>query len=145
MPELRAIWRHWKEEAVECTKDDMIVHYFKETTYRLLKSSKPPVTPKLETVVELARPQTPVYRSSKRYKLLKTDVEWTSKPQVLAIAAILEANMAIGDERDETDIVHMIEVNKVLLNTVQEAKRIWDYYKGDHAQGLEAHGNIERV
>lgn len=82
---------------------------------------------------------------NKRYRLIKTDVSWSKTPQVIAIMDILMAHMAIGEARDESDIVRMMEANtSVLSHTVQGGKKIWDYYKGNHARGLVAHGNLEQ-
>lgn len=86
-----------------------------------------------------------IQRGGRKYKLLKTDVAWTTKPQVHAIMAILHAHMAVGDTVDEADIVKMMVANEAVLRTRQGGKRIWDYYKGDHNQGLAAHGNVERI
>ena len=90
-------------------------------------------------------PVQPVVRGSKRYRLLKEDVSWSTVPQVHATAAILFANGKVGDVLDEVDIVRMMEANVGVLKTRQGGKKIWNYYKGDHERGLLAHGNIERA
>jgi hypothetical protein len=72
-------------------------------------------------------------------------VAWSTKPQVHAIARILEAHAKVGDVLDEAAIVEMMEANVKVLDTRQGGKRIWDYYKGNHAEGLTAHGNVEKV
>lgn len=87
----------------------------------------------------------PVVRGSKRYRLLKTDVSWSTKPQVHAVMGILEAHVRVGDVLDESTIVSAMVANEHVLQTRQGGKRIWDYYKGDHAEGLIAHGNVEKV
>jgi hypothetical protein len=84
-------------------------------------------------------------RGGKRYKLLSLDVSWSTKPQVHAIAAILAAHAKPGDVLDEADIVSMMVANEVVLETRQGGKRIWDYYKGNHVEGLAAHSNVEKV
>ena len=88
-----------------------------------------------------------ILRGGKRYKLLKEDVSWTGKDQVHVLMQILMANFKIGEPIDEADIVAAVEANVgpgKVLQTVQGGKRIWDYYKGDTFDGLQAHGNIER-
>lgn len=87
----------------------------------------------------------PVRRATKKYKLLKTDVSWTNKPQVHAVMAILTAHMEVGDVVGEDAIVKMMIANEDVLATRQGGKRIWDYYKGTHNDGLIAHGNVEVV
>lgn len=86
----------------------------------------------------------PVRRAARMVKLLSTDVSWSTKYQVHALMKILSAHVAVGEQVSEDDVVRMMEANVELLQTVQSAKRIWDYYKGKHLEGLEAHGNIER-
>lgn len=87
----------------------------------------------------------PVQRVTKKYKLLKTDVSWTNKPQVHAVMAILTAHIEVGDIVGEDAIVKMMIANEDVLATRQGGKRIWDYYKGTHNDGLIAHGNVEVV
>lgn len=87
----------------------------------------------------------PVQRATKKYKLLKTDVSWTNKPQVHAVMAILAAHMEIDDVVGEDEIIEMMIANEDVLATRQGGKRIWDYYKGTHNDGLIAHGNVEVV
>lgn len=82
-------------------------------------------------------------RSSKKYRLLKFDVSWTTKRQVHAIAAILEAHAKVGDVLDEVDIINMMEANVAVLETRQGGRKVWNYYKGNSDDGLMAHGNIE--
>lgn len=90
-------------------------------------------------------PVKPVVRGGKRYVLLKTEVDWSTKPQVHALMEVIKAHANVGDTMDEADIVAWCVANEHVLNTRQGGKRIWDYYKGDHAEGLVAHGNIRRV
>jgi hypothetical protein len=90
-------------------------------------------------------PRQPVVRGGKRYKLLSTDVSWSTKPQVGAIAAILAAHAKVGDVLQEDHIIQMMEANVEVLQTRQGGKRVWKYYRGSHAEGLEMHGNIEQV
>jgi hypothetical protein len=104
----------------------------------------PTVVPtKLPTNTPATKP--PVSRVSKKYKLLKTDVSWTTKPQVHTLMAILTAHIEVGDVVDESEIVKMMIANEDALATRQGGKRIWDYYKGTHNDGLIAHGNVEVV
>ena len=84
-------------------------------------------------------------RPGRKYKLLSTDVKWSTKPQVHAVMAILAAHLKVGDVVSESDIVRMMEANKGILATRQEPKRIWDYYKGNTCEGLLAHGNVEKI
>jgi len=85
-------------------------------------------------------------RAGKKYRLLKFDVSWSTKPQVRAIGAILQTYASVGDVVEEEKIVEWLDAHRTtILNSVQPAKRLWDYYKGDTAEGLLAHGNIERA
>lgn len=84
-------------------------------------------------------------RASRKYRLLTTNVAWSTTPQVHAMMAILEAHVSVGDVVDEEDIVNMMVANETVLKTNQGGKRIWDYYKGNSDKGLAAHGNIERL
>jgi hypothetical protein len=88
----------------------------------------------------------PVTRGSgRKYRLLDTNVGWSSTPQVHAVMAILAAHVAVGEVIDEEKIIEAMVANEVVLDTCQGGKRIWDYYKGSHARGLQAHGNVERL
>ena len=86
-----------------------------------------------------------VARGLKKYRLLKTDVSWSTKPQVSALMAILSAHVEVGGTLDESTIVAAMEANVAVLATRQGGKRIWDYYKGRGADGLLLHGNVEIV
>ena len=81
----------------------------------------------------------------KKYRLLKTEVSWSTTPQVHAIISILGAHAKPGDVLEESHIVNMMIQNEAVLKTTQGGKRIWNYYKGDHSRGLMAHGNVELV
>ncbi len=105
------------------------------------RPTAPPVVKATVTTTNVA----PARRTIKKYKLLKIDLEWTNKPQVHAIMAILNAHIDIGDTIAEDEIVKMMIANEAVLNTTQGGKRIWDYYKGTHNDGLTAHGNVEVV
>jgi hypothetical protein len=59
--------------------------------------------------------------------------------------AILSAHVEVGGVLDESTIVEAMEANVGVLQTRQGGKRIWKYYRGRHAEGLEMHGNIEEV
>jgi hypothetical protein len=104
------------------------------TELEALKSGKPAAT----------KPPV-VKRAGRKYRLLSTDVSWSTKPQVQAIAAILGAYAKPGDVLDEEDIVGMMVANEAVLKTRQGGKRIWDYYKGMHFEGLEMHKNVETI
>ena len=90
-------------------------------------------------------PVKPVTRGGKRYRLLSTDVSWSTKPQVAALMQILEAHMKVGDVLDEATIVQACITNEHVLQTRQGGARIFAYYKGNHAEGLMMHGNLEVV
>lgn len=90
-------------------------------------------------------PRLPVTRTSKVYRLLSTNVAWSSKPQVHSMMHILSAHLGVGDEVEESDIVQMMVQNEHVLETKQGGKKIWDYYKGNTTDGLLAHGNVEVV
>ena len=81
-------------------------------------------------------------RVARKWTLQSKDVSWSTKPQVHALMHIIAANVVVGEEVSEDKIVAAVEANAVILRTKQPAKRIWDYYKGDHADGLLAHGNL---
>ena len=99
----------------------------------------------IPTPAQATAPVIPQRRVSKKYRLLKTDVSWTSIPQVHAVMAILVAHVDVGDVVEESEIVKMMVANEATLATRQGGKRIWDYYKGSTGNGLIAHGNIEVV
>ena len=95
----------------------------------------------VKPVVERAK----VVRPGKRYRLLNTNVSWSSAGQVAAIMAIVEAHVQVGEVFEEDDIVAALEANPHVLQTSQPAKKVWGYYRGRHERGLELHGNIEEV
>jgi hypothetical protein len=106
--------------------------------------AEPPVQPsQLDQPVEAWRIERS--RGTKKYQLLNSNITWTQKPQVHALAAILAAHIPIGGVADEQDIIRAVVANEGLLKTKQGGERIWKYYRGDHAQGLEMHGNIKEV
>lgn len=151
LQELEAIVRHWEAECPEAAREQRFKPYVEEARNRV---SSAPVPPAVDIKDQLARimkelkqmqPQTKVVRGVAQYRLLKKEITWTTKPQVHTIMAILTAHMDVGDVLDEDTIIEMMEANVEALNTRQGGKRIWDYYKGDHPQGLVAHGNIERA
>lgn len=84
-------------------------------------------------------------RADKKWKLLSTDISWTTKPQVRALMAIINASMSVGDIVYESDLVAAIIENEAVLNTRQGGKKIWDYYKGNTADGFLEHGNFMLV
>lgn len=83
--------------------------------------------------------------STAKYRLLSTEVRWCATPQVHTIVQILGAHVRVGEVVAEEDIHKMMVANERVLATRQGGVRIWEYYKGKHSRGLEAHGNIERV
>ena len=150
LPELKAIWCNWQAEAPDAANHPLCTLMLRSTInrLRLFTEPKPPVQDVMQvhSVAETRAMNAGIRRSSgKRYQLLSTDVKWSTKPQVHALAAILAAHAQPGEVLLEDDIVNMVEANKEVLNTKQTGKRIWDYYKGDHNEGLMAHGNMRRV
>jgi hypothetical protein len=92
-----------------------------------------------------SEPKVAVVRAENVYKIVKFETGWTKKPQVKAIIEILKKICNVGDEVPESKIVAAMIENEALLRTRQGGKRIWQYYKGDHSDGLTAHGNIAKV
>ncbi len=86
-----------------------------------------------------------VKRAPRKYKLIKEDVGWSTKPQVHAVMAILKTVVKVGEVADEDQIVEAMEKHCETLQTRQPPRRIWDYYKGASAEGLLEHGNIEKI
>jgi hypothetical protein len=84
-------------------------------------------------------------RADKLWKLVSTDVSWTTKPQVRALMAIINAHWKVGTVVAESKIVAAIVENEALLNTRQGGRKIWDYYKGNTADGFLEHGNFVQV
>jgi hypothetical protein len=155
MEELKALWCFGQVEGNEYG-DAVCVPYFKDAVVRLRKEKpveqvedvQAKLTALLQQLEELkgVKPAAvPIVRSGRKYRLLKVEAEWSTKPQVHAILQILGAHAKPGGVLDEADIVKMMVENEHVLQTRQGGKRIWDYYKGDHAEGLIAHGNVEKV
>ena len=161
LAELKALWCFGQSNNNEY-RDAQFVPNFQAAVARLrnqVKEEIPMETMNLEAkVAELLAqvealktgaaakpPVQPAVRGLRRYRLLKTDVSWSTKPQVLALMEILMAHAKVGDVLDESTIVEAMVANEAVLQTRQGGKRIWDYYKGDHAEGLMAHGNVERI
>ena len=151
--ELKALWCFGQHENNEYG-DAQFVPYFKAAVARLRNAKEEPTTKIKELEAQLAAlraqlvPPTPVKRVSrglKRYKLLSDDVSWSTKPQVQALMEVLKAHANVGDVLDESTIVEAMVANEAVLETRQGGKRIWDYYKGNHAEGLRMHGNVEVV
>ncbi len=84
-------------------------------------------------------------RTDKLWKLVSTDISWTTKPQVRALMAIINAHWKVGSVVPESKIVAAIVENEALLNTRQGGRKIWDYYKGNTADGFLEHGNFVQV
>ena len=154
MKELQALWCFGQVSNSEYG-DASIAPHFKAAVARLKNQKEEPMTKIQELEAQLAAlkaqlapaPPVPlkVARGSKKYRLLKTDVSWSTKPQVSALMAILSAHVEVGGVLDESTIVEAMEANVGVLQTRQGGKRIWKYYRGRHAEGLEMHGNIEEV
>lgn len=160
LSELKALWCFGQNER-NVYADALCVPLFKEAIVRLKSSTPVQEDNKMEDVnvdiqaklaellAELqalkAAKQPKVARVNRKYKILSHDVKWSTKPQVHAIAAILGANFEVGTVVDEDKIIEAMIENEVVLHTRQGGKRIWDYYKGDHVEGLLAHGNIARA
>ena len=104
----------------------------------------PPVQGVVEEPVAVVRKEAdrPVFRAKAKYRILRMDVGWSTKPQVKQIMEAIAARAAIGDVLEESEILEILAGN---VETRQPIKKIWDYYKGDWTEGLEAHGNIEKV
>lgn len=163
MAELKAIWCDWNVDAMDAVHYPGFTVYIQAKVKEMKSLPKPEAKPQLSgedakavlqnLLKELAELKatkqmeavSPVVRASRRYRIVKFEVPWTSKPQVLGIMHILAAHVKPGDVIDESEIVKMMVANESVLNTKQGGKRIWDYYKGTHAEGLLAHGNIERA
>jgi hypothetical protein len=160
LKELKALWCFGQHEGNEYG-DAQFVPDFKAAAARL-RSKEEVAMPNVESleakVAELLAqvealksgaktkpPVQPVVRGSKRYKLLSDDVSWSTKPQVHAVMSILRAHVEVGGTLDEASIVAAMEANVAVLETRQGGKRIWKYYRGKHAEGLEMHGNIVEV
>ena len=160
LSELKALWCFGQHENNEYG-DAQFVHDFKAAAARLrskeevamlnvesLEAKVAELLAQVEALKSGAKaklPVQPVVRGSKRYKLLSDDVSWSTKPQVHAVMAILRAHANVGDVLDESTIVEAMVANERVLETRQGGKRIWDYYKGNHAEGLRMHGNVEVV
>jgi hypothetical protein len=154
VPELDAMVRHWELEFPEAIANVEIM-----TAVENRKMSIPvPVAEDNQSILmglleQLQKLKTEqptieraqITRSSRKYKLLKTELDWTTKPQIHAVMRILSAHAKLGDVLDEGDIVEMMVANESVLNTRQGGKRVWNYYKGDHFEGLCAHGNIQKL
>ena len=93
----------------------------------------------------VAVPKVVVARPGNRYRLLSTDVSWATQAQVHSMMAIIAAHVNVGEVFNEEEMVVAMDANPGVLVTTQGAKKIWNYYKGTHDRGLEAHGNIVKV
>lgn len=152
MAELKAIHCMGGEYA-----DAVFTAPFKQAVKRLRPLNIVVETPTLSKLEQLEQelailtasyPKPPVQRiprAGNKYRLLSTNISWTTKPQVQALMQILEAHAKPGDVLDEGDIVRMMVANESVLKTRQGGKKIWDYYKGDHFEGLSAHKNVEKA
>lgn len=94
-----------------------------------------------------SEPKVAILRTENVYKINTFDLsKWgTKKPQVHALITILKKICNVGDEVPESKIVAAVEEHQALLRTRQPAKRIWQYYKGEHTDGMTAHGIISKV
>jgi len=154
LAELKALWCFGQSSNNELAAAEF-VDSFRTAAARLKNQEVPTDLAALEArVAELLAQSTPptpppvklaVVRGSKRYRLLSDDVSWSTKPQVHAVMAILRAHAEVGNVLEESTIVEAMVANERVLLTRQGGKRIWDYYKGNHAEGLRMHGNVEVV
>jgi len=158
MEELKALWCFGQHENNEYG-DAQFVPDFRAAVARLRNTKEVPTNKVAELEAQIAAlkamlapptvqakpPVQPVARGSKKYRLLKTDVSWSTKRQVHAVMSILSAHVAVGEVIDEETIVRAMVANEAVLETRQGGKRIWDYYKGNHVEGLRAHGNVEVI
>jgi len=150
--ELKAIHCNWEAEAAEVANNAECNLMLRSTLsrLRLFGQKEEPVevsdkVRELEAQIAALTKSAPVKRAERNYRLLSTDVRWSTKPQLLAIARILECTFKVGEVVPESVIVQAMEANEDLFATRQGGKRIWDYYKGSHNEGLAAHGNVERI
>ena len=156
LAELKALWCFGQSEINEYGDAGCVPH-FKAAAARLrgqveelpsLRSKQQELESQLALLkARLAAniPLSPVARGIKKYKLLSTDVGWSTKPQVSALMAVLAAHVEVGGVLEESFIVEAMEANVGVLRTRQGGARIWNYYKGSHAEGLTMHGNVEVV
>jgi hypothetical protein len=147
MQELKALWCFGQVDNNEYA-DAECVDDFKAAAARLRGTmvDEPIATEQVEpTVAQPPVKRANVVRGGKRYRLLSDDVSWTTKPQVQAVMEILKAHVVVGEVLDEATIVEAMVANEAVLETRQGGKRVWDYYKGNHAEGLRMHGNVEVV
>ena len=154
LPELKALWCFGQAEN-NGYGDARFVAHFKQVWHHL--PTNPPVYQgvgeepmDVEEKILQVQQQLDVAKQpvggGRKYRLLSKDVSWSTKAQVHGVMAILSAHVAVGGVLDESTIVRaMVENERAVLMTRQGGKRIWDYYKGDHAEGLVAHGNVERM
>ncbi len=155
LDELKAIWCHWVAEYPEVANHPGAMGELKRALPRVKA-----ILPDSQEVVELLAQvealkaaaktnppvqRAPVARTERKYVLRKTDVSWSTKPQVHAIMHVLAAHAQPGDVLPESQIIEMMVANEHVLQTRQGGKRIWDYYKGEHNEGLLAHGNLEKI
>lgn len=150
LEEVIATYAQWVEDKTGCDQHPACQEAIGLAFERVLMAPRPFYQERgLPLLGAVAKPhqEPPVLpRVSKKYRLLKTDVTWTTKPQVQGIVRILAAHVKEGETFTEEEAVGMMEANKHLLsNTRQTCERLFRYYKGDHAEGLEAHGNIEKA
>ena len=94
-----------QEVKVEETENDARIRELSLEIQRLRAQVKPQAT-------------VPV-RSGRRYRLLDTNVSWSTKPQVIALMDILKAHIPVGEVADEEDIVAACIANEHVLKTRQ--------------------------
>ena len=151
MAELKSIYCFGQSEAEGGDYADAeFTAPFKAAVAKMRLVPKEPEMTLADKVASMLRdlPKPPVQRgprASNKYRLLSTDVSWSTKPQVGTLMRILGANAKVGDVLDEEHIVEMMVQNESVLKTKQGGKKIWNYYKGMHFEGLEMHRNVEKV
>jgi hypothetical protein len=148
LPELKAMWANWQAEAEEVANDALCQLMLRSTLCRLRlfveqrapEEMAPPATQQPTTKPLAARGP-----SSRKYVLLKKEVNWSQTPQVKSIMAVIGAHAEVGETLDEEWILQMLEENRHVLKTRQPVKKVFKYYAGNWDGGLEAHGNIRKV
>lgn len=161
--ELDVLWNQMQDDAPECACDEDVMREYDVAVERLKQNPVVDIEPienrpeeltlvqkiaelqkQLNEMTSAVKPKT-AKSSKNKYKLLSADVSWSTKPQVHALMGILTAHAEPGTVLEEDHIVEMMVKNEAVLQTRQGGRKIWNYYKGDHMEGLMAHGNIERA
>jgi hypothetical protein len=148
LPELKAMWCNWQAEAEEVANDALCQLMLRSTLSRLRLFVEQRVPEEMAPAAAprpASKPLAARGPSSRKYVLLKKEVNWSSTPQVISIMQIIGAHANEGDVLEEDHILRMLEENKHVFKTRQPVRKVFAYYKGDWNGGLQAHGNIRRV